>query len=313
MLSLVTKFRQMFFECRLMKKFSVLGSLWAGLLLPALTLPLCAQQLHPWFKVKQISNSVWRISDNDIDNIYLIAGRDSALLIDNGVGAVNLRDFIPTLTNLPLIVVNTHAHPDHTGSNHQFKRVRAHEDEIEGVRFFGTKEMRATMAKAMTPGGQSPPLADSILFHISDSLYTPTLLPFADGHIFELGNRKIQVIHVPGHTKGSICLLDQQEKLLFTGDNNNMLVWLHPQDAQPLETYLHSLRKLWSREKEYVTLYPGHGEPIDKAFITEQIRCVEDIIAGACAGKPYDSFVGKGLLCSYKRAKVAYDPAKIRK
>lgn len=308
----LTKFKPMLFERRLMKEFSTVGFLWTGLLLLTLTLPLYAQQLHPWFKVKQISNTVWKISDNDIDNIYLIAGRDSALLIDNGVGAVNLRDFIPTLTNLPLIVVNTHAHPDHTGSNHQFKRVRVHQEEIEGVRFFGTKEMRATMAKSMTQG-QSTPLPDSILFHTSDSLHTPALLPFGDGHIFDLGNRKIQVIHVPGHTKGSICLLDQQEKLLFTGDNNNMLVWLHPQDAQPLETYLHSLRKLWSREKEYATLHPGHGEPIDKAFIREQIRCVEHIIAGTCVGKPYDSFVGKGLLCSYKRAKVVYDPAKIKK
>lgn len=278
-----------------------------------LTLSLCAQQEHPWFKVKKINAHVWRISDNDIDNIYLIVGRDSALLIDNGVGAVNLRDFIPTLTKLPLIVVNTHAHPDHTGSNHQFTRVRAHIDEIEGIRFFGTKEMRANMAKSMTAGQQGPTLPDTVLFPVTDSLYTPTLIPFGDGHIFDLGNRKIQVIHVPGHTKGSICLLDIQDKLLFTGDNDNILVWLHPQDALPLETYLQSLRKLWNRRKDFATLYPGHGEPIEKSFIEEQIRCVEEIITGRCVGKPFDTFVGKGLVCSYKRARVVYDPLKIRK
>ena len=77
---------------------------------------------HPWFKVKKISEKVWRISDNDIDNIYLVEGRDSAMLIDNGVGAVNLIDFVKSITQLPLIVVNTHSHPDHTGSNHQFSR-----------------------------------------------------------------------------------------------------------------------------------------------------------------------------------------------
>jgi hydroxyacylglutathione hydrolase len=267
---------------------------------------------HPWFKIDKISEKVWRISDNDIDNIYLIEGRDSAMLIDNGVGAVNLRDFVKSITRLPVIVVNTHAHPDHTGSNHQFTHVRAHVDELEGIRFFGTKEMRANMAKTMSQGQTPPPLPDSIVFHVVDSLHTPVLVPLKDGYVFDLGNRKVEVIHVPGHTKGSICLFDQQAKLLFTGDNNNTLVWLHPQDALPLEIYLKSLQKIQKREKEFKMLYPGHGNPIDPGFINEQINCVEQIISGRCTGKPYDSFVGKGLVCGYMRAQVVYDPAKIK-
>lgn len=292
--------------------------LLSSFLLFGLSISLIAQSpetkllQHPWFKVKNISEKVWRISDNDIDNIYLIEGRDSAMLIDNGVGAVNLRDFVKSITRLPLIVVNTHSHPDHTGSNHQFPRVRAHTDELEMIRFFGTKEMRANIAKTMGQGQGQPPLPDSVIFHVTDSLYTPALVPFRDGYVFDLGNRKIEVIHVPGHTKGSICLFDRQDKLLFTGDNNNTLVWLHPQDALPLEIYLQSLRKLQGREKEFKMLYPGHGDPIDTGFIKEQIGCVEEIISGRCVGKPYDSFVGKGLLCGYKRAQVAYDPAKIK-
>lgn len=291
--------------------------LFSCLLLLALRISLTAQSQiklpqHPWFQVKKISEKVWRISDNHIDNIYLVEGRDSALLIDNGVGAVNLRDFVKSITGLPLIVVNTHSHPDHTGSNHQFSRVRAHADELDRIRFFGTKEMRATMAKTMGQGQGQPSLPDSVLFPITDSLYSPVLVPFTDGYVFDLGNRKVEVIHVPGHTKGSICLLDRRDKLLFTGDNDNTLVWLHPQDALPLEIYLQSLRKLQAREKEFTMLYPGHGDPIEKGFIKEQIRCAEEIISGRCVGKPYDSFVGKGLLCGYKRAQIAYDPAKIK-
>lgn len=267
---------------------------------------------HPWLKVKKISEKVWCIVDGDIGNIYLVEGRDSAMLIDNGVGAVDLQAFVKSITRLPLIVVNTHSHPDHTGSNHQFSKVRAHADELEMIRFFGTKEMRASMAKSFGLGVRQPPIPDSVLFHVSDSLYTPLLVPLKDGHVFDLGNRKIEVIHVPGHTKGSICLLDRQDRLLFTGDNDNTLVWLHPQDAQPLEIYLKSLRKLHTREKEFNTLLPGHGDPIDKGFISDQISCAEEIISGRCVGKPYDSFVGKGLLCGYKRAQIVYDPAKIK-
>lgn len=66
------------------------------------------------------------------------------------------------------------------------------------------------------------------------------------------------------------------------------------------------------RWKEFTTLYPAHGEPIDKEFIDEQIACAKLIIAGDCEGKPYDSFVGKGLVCGFKRAQIVYDPAKVK-
>ena len=53
-----------------------------GLVLLLVTQVYCQGQpymQHPWFKVKKINEKVWRISDGDIDNIYLIEGRDSAV------------------------------------------------------------------------------------------------------------------------------------------------------------------------------------------------------------------------------------------
>ena len=251
---------------------------------------------------------MWLISDGDIDNIYLIEGRDSALLIDTGIGAADLNLFLKSISPLPVIIINTHSHPDHSGSNQQFAKVYAHPDDFNMLRFFGTPEMRRNTMKMM--GGSRVP--DSLRFQVVDSLYYPALIPIKDGRIFDLGDRKIEVIHVPGHTPGSICLFDQKDKVLYTGDNDNSLVWLHPQDALPLDVYLKSLQKLQHREKEFTTLFPGHGDSIDKSFIQEQIVCAEQIIGGKCVGKPYDSFVGKGLLCGYKRAQIAYDPAKIK-
>ena len=57
--------------------------------------------VNPWFQVHSVSENVWRIEDNHIDNIYLVTGTDSAMLIDNGLGAVNLIDFIRAITKLP--------------------------------------------------------------------------------------------------------------------------------------------------------------------------------------------------------------------
>ena len=263
---------------------------------------------HPWFKATKINETAWRIADGDIDNIYLIEGRDSALLIDTGMGAADLNLFLKTITVLPVIVVNTHSHPDHSGGNHQFAKVHAQPADFDMLRLFGSPKMRQQI---MTQMGASR-VPDSLRFHVRDSLFYPLLVPVKDGQVFDLGDRKIEVVHVPGHTPGSICLLDRKDKVLYTGDNDNTLVWLHPQDALPLEVYLKSLQKLQQRKKEFNTLFPGHGEAIDNTFIAEQIMCAELIIGGKCVGKPYDSFVGKGLVCGHKRAQIVYDPAKIK-
>lgn len=272
-----------------------------------------AQQLadinsHPWYKAKKINERVWRISDGYVDNIYLIEGKDSALLFDTGLGPANLRDFVGRLTRLPLIVVNSHSHPDHSGGDYQFPKVYAHPKDFEMIRMFSSNHIRKLMQMTMV-GIRIP---DSLKYPVTDTLYPVNLLPVVDGHIFDLGDRKLEVIEVPGHTPGSICLLDHKDKVLYTGDNDNTLVWLQPRDAMPLEIYLQSLKKINNRAAEFTTLFPGHGESIDTDFIKDQITCAEQIIAGNCVGKPYTSFAGNGLVCAYGRAQIVYDPQKIK-
>lgn len=295
-----------------MKKGSIIGLIHIACLM-LLTSQLYAQQgsvlnTHPWYKVKKINDRVWCIKDGDIDNMYLIEGKDSALLFDTGLGAANLRDFVRSLTSLPLIVVNSHSHPDHSGSDYQFPKVYAHPKDFDMIRFFTRNQIR----KGGMMNLVSVRIPDSLKFPATDTLYSVNLAPIEDKHIFDLGDRMLEVILVPGHTPGSICLLDHEDKLLFTGDNDNTLVWLQPRDAMPLEIYLQSLKKINSRAREFTTLLPGHGEPIDADFIKDQITCAEQIISGQCVGKPYQSFAGNGLVCGYQRAQIVYDPAKIK-
>jgi hydroxyacylglutathione hydrolase len=262
-----------------------------------------------WFTIKKVADKVWSISDHGADNFYLVEGTDSALLIDNGIGVVNVRDFVSQLTNLPLIVVNTHGHPDHGGANYQFPLVYVHPADFELLDFFGTKEQRQKERMNMPKGDSIP---KGILFPDTITLKPTVLRPIRQGYTFNLGNRKLEVIEVPGHTFGSICLLDAKNKLLFTGDNDNTLVWLFLEKCEPLEVYLESLKNLNKRKAEFDTLYPGHNMPIDKAFIDEQITCVENILNGQCQPKPYHSFVGDGMVCEYKRASVVYNPDNLR-
>jgi hypothetical protein len=57
---------------------------------------------------------------------------------------------------------------------------------------------------------------------------------------------------------------------------------------------------------------PGHGDPLKSAFVAEQIACAQSILDGTCAERPYKSFAGDALVCSYKSASIAYDPKNLR-
>jgi hydroxyacylglutathione hydrolase len=232
------------------------------------------------YKANKVADKVWAIVENSTVNIYLVEGKDSALIIDTGYGTGDLKAYIQTLTKLPLIPVNTHGHGDHSGNDHQFPKIYACPED------FGL--INASMV----------------------NIAPPALVPIKEGYVFDLGGRKLEVIEVPGHTHGSICLLDTDNKILFAGDNTNAIVWLFLKDCYPLEVYLKSLQKIEERVNEYNIIMPGHNTPLEKTFISEQIACVKSILDGTCSPLPYNysSFTAGALLCKYKTSEVAFDP-----
>jgi len=266
-------------------------------------------QSASWFSVKQVADKVWRIDDHGGDNMYLVEGKDKALLIDAGTGVADLSTCIKSITALPVIVVNTHGHPDHCGSDYQFSEVYAHPLDFEMIASFCNEGFHKGAVQRAED--KSPELAP-LLVRDADNFKMPTLLPIQQGFVFSLGNRNLEVIEVPGHTKGSVCLLDAKNKLLFTGDNDNTLVWLFLKDCLPLEIYAQTLQNLMQRSGEFTTLLPGHGEPLDKEFIDEQIICAQNILSGDCKGEPYKTFVDFAKVCYYKRAGIAFNPDNLR-
>jgi hydroxyacylglutathione hydrolase len=262
-----------------------------------------------WFQASKAGEGIWTISDHGSDNMYLVEGRDKALLIDTGLGVARLNAFVKTLSAKPLIVVNTHGHPDHAGGNFEFRTVYAHPAEFAAIRQMGTQESRARAVQSMARGVQAP---DMIPVEEAAKAPQAELLPVKDGYVFDLGGRKLEVIETPGHTPGEIVLLDAANKVLFTGDNSNSLVWLFLPNSRPLEVYLQSLKKLQKRAGEFTTIYPGHGTPLPASFIGEQIACVESILDGSAKSEPQHYFAGDAMVARYKGAAVAYNPDNLR-
>jgi glyoxylase-like metal-dependent hydrolase (beta-lactamase superfamily II) len=294
-----------------MKRFNSMIFIAFSALITLCTSNLFSQEItatvadkHNCFNAMLVADKVWQISGKATENVYLVIGRDSALVIDAGLGIGDLKGFIQTLTKLPLIVVNTHGHGDHNGFDYQFSKIYAHPDDFFLIQNSFNKERRNAMISASTKDKQFT--EEEIKSMMNGTL--GNLVPVKEGYVFDLGGRKLEVIETPGHTHGSICLLDTNNKILFAGDHCNALVWLFLKDCYPLDMYLQSLIKTEKMMDKYDVIMPGHNQPLDKTFMSEIVTCVDNILNGTCNSEPYKYAGFEATICKYKRASVAYDP-----
>jgi glyoxylase-like metal-dependent hydrolase (beta-lactamase superfamily II) len=104
---------------------------------------------------------------------------------------------------------------------------------------------------------------------------------FKDGDRIELGNRSLEVLHTPGHTPDSVCLLDREDKLLFTGDmfyTGGIYTYLNGGD---IPTFIDSYLRMLDYYDEYERLMPSHNEPwVEKILLKDVFKAVVDIAEG---------------------------------
>ena len=74
-------------------------------------------RLFKRLKIQRINDHIWLLNDHDDGTGYLVTGTDKALVIDTMYGQEDLKEAVKNLTDLPLMLVNTHGHFDHTYGN----------------------------------------------------------------------------------------------------------------------------------------------------------------------------------------------------
>lgn len=162
------------------------------------------------YAVTKISDSHYRIAEGNVF-MELLLGGEKALLIDTGYGFGDLKKAIRRITDLPLIIVNTHAHPDHTCGNWQFDEpVWIHARDLENCSLYNTPEARLTAMPKEKP--------DDFLEKEYLQGGTGHLTAAKEGQVFDLGGLELEVVELPGHTGGSIGLMDRAGRRLFVGD-----------------------------------------------------------------------------------------------
>lgn len=211
--------------------------------------------------IKRIGDIIMiQLSDTD-SNIYVLGDT----IIDSGTGLnyTRLRDVFRVLKKDMKDVnriVNTHGHFDHIGGNGYFlnAKVAIHKGDAEII-----EKADEDLAAADFFGGKLHPRQVD--------------WKLENGEVIETGPYKLEVVHSPGHTHGSVCLFDKAKGLLFTGDvifkNGIGRTDFANSDPNLMVSTLERLKSLPVKQ-----VLPGHGEVFDKKTLDRTVDVCEDYL-----------------------------------
>ncbi len=241
-----------------------------------------------WFDFERIDDDITLIWEPHVDpfircNIWHVRGRERDMMVDSGLGIASLREAARHLLDKPLAAVATHSHYDHIGGFHEFDeriahRVEASElaeprgfaglrgkdlesDVVEAIRSAGY-EIPETMLTALPHAGYG--LAD---YHV---LPSPATRLVDAGDTVDLGDRAFEVLHLPGHSPGSIGLWEAASGTLFSGDAVYDGPLLDRLPGSDIGQYVTTMKRL--RELPVSVVHAGH----DRSFGRERLRALAD-------------------------------------
>jgi glyoxylase-like metal-dependent hydrolase (beta-lactamase superfamily II) len=239
-----------------------------------------------WFDVRPLADGVWLLAEPGHVNSYLISGSDHAVLMDTGLGVADIRTVAEGLTGKPLVVVNSHHHFDHTGGNDLFENIAIHRSGatlLEQAVPAGVASGYMDYTQRLLGAWEQYKGADDLYFHLitSETLLRPLPEGFNpgqyrvtpskanrlldDGEVLDLGGRQLRVVHTPGHSPDSICLLDEANGLLFGGDTINTGPIYAQLEGSDVEDFAASTRRL-----------AGLADSVDRVFVCHFMRFSND-------------------------------------
>jgi glyoxylase-like metal-dependent hydrolase (beta-lactamase superfamily II) len=245
-----------------------------------------------WFEVTPRNDGVTHITEPYVhavwrSNVWHVRGRDADMLVDSGMGIAPLRDAIAHLIDKPVIAVATHRHSDHIGSLHQFETRLGHGLDAQeiaeptGLASIVTADFPKGFADLMESFGT--PVGDLLIDAAPHEGYEPASYAVkgaaltrivGQGDVVDLGDRAFEVLHLPGHTPGSIGLLEKSSGILFSGDAiyDGPLFDFLPESSIP--DYIETMRRL--RDVPVTVVHGGH----DPSFGRERmIEIIDDYLA----------------------------------
>jgi glyoxylase-like metal-dependent hydrolase (beta-lactamase superfamily II) len=249
-------------------------------------LPVC----EPWFEFETAAAGLFRISEPHVDvllraNAWLQLGRDRDLLVDTGNGIASMLPLVQQLRSetgsKPLIAFATHSHQDHAGGLHEFSERWIHSADADPAaaptRLLFRTDIGTATRQLVEDAGMTLPeiLIQAIPSREFDALQFGPRPAIAtrlvdEGSVVDLGDRKFEVLHLPGHTHGSAGLWEAGSGTLFSGDAvyaTDPLIDTTPTSS--ISEYLETMRRL--RQLPVSVVRPGHDYSFGRDLLID--RC----------------------------------------
>ena len=245
-----------------------------------------------WFKIFAVAPGMFAITEPrqyEGINSFLIVGSKRAVLFDTGMGIARIGDLVRKITPLPVTVLNSHTHFDHVGGNREFQDVRNLDNAFSAASARGeiSEELRTYAGHSL----DEDRVCGSLPAAVASRDYVIPIWRIADhvrdGERLDLGDRTIQVLTTPGHTPDSLCLLDEANGLLLTGDtyySGEVYLWA-PETI--VADYTASIARLAQLAPGLRLLLPAHGPPVaDPGQLLDLRKALKDIEAGTAPSEP---------------------------
>ena len=176
----------------------------------------------------RIDENTWRFEDGFV-RFFLLEGEEKAVMIDSGVNCPDAATLASTLTNKPIMLLNTHGDGDHTSGTRGFSEIYIHS-------------------------------LDYLKCEVGTRFPEIALAEIKDGDVIDLGDRPLKIIHIPGHTSGSVAILDVKKRVLFAGDSvQKGHIYMFGSKREP-DKFEDALGKLIAISDEYDYIYASHDE-----------------------------------------------------
>lgn len=213
-----------------------------------------------WYETARMGDGITRIRETHIApwlrcNIWHVQGRDRDLIIDTGMGLRPITAEVARLAERPLTAIVTHTHFDHAGGLHEFSHRCGHRIEAPIIAAPNAQNTVADIGYVTAEAFLALPWEG---FRAEQYRVKPAALTdhLDEGDLIDLGDRVLRVLHLPGHSPGSIALWEEATGIFFSGDvlyDGELLDGLYHSDRG---VFAQSLRRM--RELPLRTIHAGH-------------------------------------------------------
>ena len=234
------------------------------------------------FKITEIEKNTYRILELGGNYLTLLLGTKKAMLIDTGFGFYNSKKVVEKITDLPLIVVNSHGHLDHTGGNYLYNEIYINKNDLKTYsRYEKEKElMIETMKKRYDKLKKEYIWPEDFNGKEYVSKTTKKFIPMEDKVKFDLGDRIVEFNKIPGHTLGQMVAFDYQTRILFSSDAVASSLWMYYDEGISLMDYCNNIEKLKKYPIKYIL-----SAHLDTKFPMEIIDALQATIKARSAAK----------------------------